>query len=235
LRVIRDSDSTELDIGFLGNGTIDVSAINTFCSGTTGRVKVYYDQVGTNNLNGIGGTRPVIYSGGAFLGIISNVTTSGGFEFSSNFNTQSNFTQICSFKRAVTFINKRFPGGMALTISVSTNLAQITYYGVAIYSLTAKTSLSNTTLKKYLGIYHQNNTSCQGFAFVEGVDSGLLTSIGSVSLGTQSAASTTAKFGVSINSSGVVTGSTPFEITDLFYFSTNQAANSNIFDKRYIP
>lgn len=45
IRIRRTSDNTEADIGFVAN-LIDVSAINSFCSGTTCRVKTWYDQGG---------------------------------------------------------------------------------------------------------------------------------------------------------------------------------------------
>ena len=43
MRIERDSDNTQTDIGF-SNNYIDVSAIESFCSGTEGRVAEWYDQ-----------------------------------------------------------------------------------------------------------------------------------------------------------------------------------------------
>ena len=45
IRVRRASDNTELDIGFVNN-ELDTSALTTFCSGTNGFVKTWYDQSG---------------------------------------------------------------------------------------------------------------------------------------------------------------------------------------------
>ena len=54
LRVRRDSDLNTLDIGFDGE-LVDLSAINAFCAGSTGRISIWYDQTGSgNNLVGIG-------------------------------------------------------------------------------------------------------------------------------------------------------------------------------------
>jgi hypothetical protein len=50
IRVRRASDNTEQDIGFDGNGDLDTSALATFCSGTDGFVKVWYDQAGGNDV-----------------------------------------------------------------------------------------------------------------------------------------------------------------------------------------
>jgi hypothetical protein len=49
IRVRRASDNTEQDIGFDGNGDLDTSALATFCAGTDGFVKVWYDQSGNAN------------------------------------------------------------------------------------------------------------------------------------------------------------------------------------------
>ena len=49
IRVRRASDNTEQDIGF-SNGVLDTSTLSTFCSGTDGFIKVWYDQ----SLNGWG-------------------------------------------------------------------------------------------------------------------------------------------------------------------------------------
>ena len=49
IRVRRASDNAEQDIGFDGNGDLDTSALATFCSGTDGFVKIWYDQSGNSN------------------------------------------------------------------------------------------------------------------------------------------------------------------------------------------
>jgi hypothetical protein len=45
IKVRRASDNTEQDIGFVNN-ELDTSALTTFCSGTNGFVKTWYDQSG---------------------------------------------------------------------------------------------------------------------------------------------------------------------------------------------
>ena len=49
IRVRRASDNAEQNIGFDGNGDLDTTALATFCSGTDGFVKVWYDQAGAND------------------------------------------------------------------------------------------------------------------------------------------------------------------------------------------
>jgi len=46
IRVRRASDNTEQDIGFNASRDLDTSALATFCSGTDGFVKTWYDQSG---------------------------------------------------------------------------------------------------------------------------------------------------------------------------------------------
>jgi hypothetical protein len=50
IRVRRASDNAEQDIGFDANGDLDTTALDTFCSGTDGFCKVWYDQANSNDL-----------------------------------------------------------------------------------------------------------------------------------------------------------------------------------------
>jgi len=68
IRVRRASDNTEQDIGFDSNGDLDTTALATFCSGTDGFVRVWYDQSSNGNdvTQTTSGKQPKIYdsSGG---------------------------------------------------------------------------------------------------------------------------------------------------------------------------
>jgi hypothetical protein len=71
LRVIRDSDLTTLDIGFV-SGELDQSAITTFCTGTTGRVNRWYNQVdGSFASQATQANQPIIYTGGSIVTVNS--------------------------------------------------------------------------------------------------------------------------------------------------------------------
>jgi len=62
IRVRRASDNAEQDIGFDSNGDLDTPALATFCSGTDGFVKVWYDQSGSNDAEQTTtGNQPKIY------------------------------------------------------------------------------------------------------------------------------------------------------------------------------
>lgn len=49
IRIRRDSDNAEQDIGWDANGYIDTAAITTFLAGANGYVHTYYDQSGNQN------------------------------------------------------------------------------------------------------------------------------------------------------------------------------------------
>ena len=48
IRVRRASDNTEQDINFTSTGALDTTSLTTFCSGTNGFVKTWYDQSGNS-------------------------------------------------------------------------------------------------------------------------------------------------------------------------------------------
>lgn len=49
VQVLRTTDSTTQNIGFDGSGNLDSAALNTFCTGATCGVSIWYDQIGTAN------------------------------------------------------------------------------------------------------------------------------------------------------------------------------------------
>ena len=96
LQVRRDSDNSTQDVGFVAD-TLDTGTINSFCSGTTCYVRIWYDQSG-NGLDAFGaneGTNndalPIIYESGSVTKCNARVaikfTHPRRFEFStSSFN-----------------------------------------------------------------------------------------------------------------------------------------------------
>ena len=63
IRVRRASDNAEQDIGFDSNNELDTSALATFCAGTNGLVKTWYDQSGNGKdaTQTSTGSQPKIY------------------------------------------------------------------------------------------------------------------------------------------------------------------------------
>jgi hypothetical protein len=75
LRIRRDSDTTQTDVGFDANGNINVSTINTFCSGTGCSVVTWYDQSGNaRNLVADPSSAPKIYLSGSATTINNKVS-----------------------------------------------------------------------------------------------------------------------------------------------------------------
>lgn len=62
INVIRASDSATLDIGFAGDGKMDVATLTAFLSGTTGKVVTWYDQSGNGRdlTQATDGNRPAL-------------------------------------------------------------------------------------------------------------------------------------------------------------------------------
>ena len=87
IEVERSSDNTTQDIGFDSNGDLDESALTTFCTGTTCKVRTWYDQSqtgGTGSGNDAVQTthanQPTIYTGGALVKENGKVAMQGGLD-----------------------------------------------------------------------------------------------------------------------------------------------------------
>jgi len=69
MRIRRDNDDAELDIGFDGDGNLDTAAIATHCDVNNGYVSKWYDQSGNSNdaAQAGFGSQPQIYNGAAVV------------------------------------------------------------------------------------------------------------------------------------------------------------------------
>jgi hypothetical protein len=109
VRVRRASDSAEQDIGFDGAGLLDTSALATFCAGTDGFVKTWYDQSGNGNdlTQGATANQPKVYDSvtGVVLGPNSKPSVEGDgnsyFRINTNFGAQP-FTHFAALTRGGT-------------------------------------------------------------------------------------------------------------------------------------
>ena len=102
IRVRRESDNTEQDIGFVGED-LNTSALTTFCSGTNGFVKTWYDQSGNarDATQSTAAQQPQIVSSGSVINLNSKPT----LQFNNNqilTRASFNLSQISIF----TVINK---------------------------------------------------------------------------------------------------------------------------------
>ena len=102
IRVRRASDNTEQDIGFVGED-LNTSALTTFCSGTNGFVKTWYDQSGNarDATQSTAAQQPQIVSSGSVINLNSKPT----LQFNNNqilTRASFNLSQISIF----TVINK---------------------------------------------------------------------------------------------------------------------------------
>lgn len=76
MRIRRERDSEELDIGFYGRH-LDVQAIHDFCFNDVGRVAVWYDQADTNSSTNNNRARNIIESAQPYIFENNQVHTSG--------------------------------------------------------------------------------------------------------------------------------------------------------------
>ena len=90
IRVRRASDNAEQDIGFVSN-VLDTSSLTSFCSGTNGFVKTWYDQSGNGRdaTQTTGANQPQIVSSGSVI----NVNSKPAIQFT---NTNANCLNISS-------------------------------------------------------------------------------------------------------------------------------------------
>lgn len=102
IRVRRSSDNTEQDIGFASNA-LDTSALTSFCSGTNGFVKTWYDQSGNgrNATQTTAGNQPQIVSSGSVLQLNSkpSLLNTGGF-------LQTTSTDFSSLQTSIIAVSK---------------------------------------------------------------------------------------------------------------------------------
>lgn len=92
IRVRRASDNTEQDIGFVNN-ELDTSTLTSFCSGTNGFVKTWYDQSGNANdaSNTTASQQPQIVSSGSVIIINSKPAVQFNNANRNNLDVSSNF------------------------------------------------------------------------------------------------------------------------------------------------
>jgi hypothetical protein len=93
IRVRRASDNAEQDIGF-DNNELDTSALATFCSGTNGFVKTWYDQAGSNDATQTTtGSQPKIYDSSTGV-VTENGKAALDFDGGNDYMQSSLFTAI---------------------------------------------------------------------------------------------------------------------------------------------
>ena len=102
IRVRRASDNAEQNIGFVNN-VLDTASLATFCSGTNGFVKTWFDQSG-NGLNfdtTAISAQPKIVDNGSYLGYLQTlIGMPGSYQFKNN-NSYSYFAVFQNFGNCI--------------------------------------------------------------------------------------------------------------------------------------
>mgnify|MGYP005988075933 CR=1 FL=1 len=165
VRVRRASDNAEQDIGFTSGGDLDTTSLATFCSGTDGFVKVWYDQAGANDATQTTtGSQPKIYDsvagvvtengkpaietdgtddvleasvdcGSNFQLVLIGATKSGGFGYFTNLAGSDDGVEILNFSTSYRFSLEGNDDTLGVSLAAQT-LAMFSYDGTnKIYSV----------------------------------------------------------------------------------------------------
>jgi surface protein len=175
IRVRRASDNTEQDIGFVSN-ELDTSALTTFCSGTDGFVKTWYDQSGNghNFAQTTASLQPQIVSGGTYLQAINMDNTDDYMVAVSNYTAQIQQSIFTVFQRGGTS-SGQFP------LLASNNLNDCGIFSVQaslFYNPNRRQgSVANINYPSSIALYsffktNDGNATDVLFAFVNSVSSG---------------------------------------------------------------
>ena len=175
IRVRRSSDNTEQDIGFVSN-ELDTYALTTFCIGTNGFVKTWYDQSGNghNFAQTTASLQPQIVSGGTYLQAINMDNTDDYMVAVSNYTAQIQQSIFTVFQRGG-ISSGQFP------LLASNNLNDCGFFSsstVLFYNPNRRQgSVANINYPSSIALYslfktNNGNATDVLFAFVNSVSSG---------------------------------------------------------------
>jgi hypothetical protein len=183
IQVERSSDNTTQDIGFDSNGDLDESALTTFCTGTTCRVRTWYDQAtagGTGSGNDAVQTthanQPTIYTGGAI--VKENGRVAVDFDGSNDamplsstlFQSDANFSVFSIGKHTETTTEGGLYdlGGGSVIVSISFNRGGSNRYGTTNYR-SSTIGTDGDTYDQTQSLFSHFGTASTNNAFRDGV------------------------------------------------------------------
>lgn len=166
IKVRRSSDSTLLDIGFVG-ASLDVAALATFCGAGSGYVATWYDQSGNARDSSTSTTalQPTIYSSGAVV-VESGVDSTPAIDFNNHALDITGFS-LTAMSMVAVMNYKNGTGEGLLVGAVATN-----YW--APYSLSLKHNLTASSVQSMwenasrvgrhtYSVYRNGTTDSQGY------------------------------------------------------------------------
>ena len=174
IRVRRASDNTEQDIGFTLAGDLDTGALTSFCTGTDGFVRTWYDQSGNANhaTQTTTANQPKIYDSATgvitensepalqFDGTDSFVPTSVVSYTDLTWFTVTKKTDTTGAGSIIFFQNSGAYGGDDVDNQGNPRLG--TAGGLVIASSLANASASGGEANQHLSYYNRNGTSANG-------------------------------------------------------------------------
>lgn len=185
IRVRRNSDSAELDVGFDADGNLDIAVTDAFYDGSNMQVKTWYDQSGNGNdtTRNTGSAQPLLYNNVGLLKIDGRP----GLRFVGNDgmyfdNTGLDIGNLSSFA-VMKYTDASAAQEMGLALSSATNnkrwYAPYLNGGLFNYGYTSNSSAMNTTANTNNNLHTMIAGATQGDAeaFLNG------SSVGTATLG----------------------------------------------------
>jgi hypothetical protein len=167
IRVRRASDNTEQDIGFDVNGDLDTSALTTFCTGTNGFVKTWYDQSGNarDATQSTTANQPKIYDSSTGVILDENNSLPAALFTGSFLNSGA----VSATGTATNFAVANISGGSSLRALFFTPEVFNLFNGVEWRFLTISTQVTyNNASFVTLGLHYFGANSTQGFGALNG-------------------------------------------------------------------
>lgn len=222
VRIRRDNDNQEIDIGFI-NGELDINSINIFCSGTNGFLTIWYDQSG-NGYNAIQTTltsQPKIYDSVTGISTINgkySIKFNGNALTGTQYLTQSipNFTTTGSFFSVSKVTN--------LTQNVIFGNYNDTSYGTCLGIVNGNVRIQNSTN----GNVNYPNKFTTNFAletFIRDISNNWVWYEQSVSKGTKSLGGSMNLRAIGARHGASVRIWSDAHVCELLYFETDETSN----------
>lgn len=168
IRVRRDNDNAEQDIGFTANGDLDTVSLKTFVSTNSGYVTTWYDQSGNANnaTQTTAGNQPLIID----AGVVERVNSKPAIRLTNSLNTYfvistqnyTDFTWFTVTKKSSTSADQSiiFVGSALDWGGDDVNNGGLPYY----YNLISgsNTSASGGETSQHLSYYNRAGTNAKG-------------------------------------------------------------------------
>ena len=184
IRVTRNSDLTEQDIGFDSDGNLDIAATDAFYDGSNIQVKIWYDQSGNGNdtTQSTGAAQPLLYNNVGLLRVdgrpgLRFVGTADAFPFDNTGLDIGNLSSFAVLKLSNTTGTQRVIQLSGTAVSDKTFYAPVISSGNFLYKYADVSRTTSANTQNNLHTMIAGATQGDAEAFLNG------TSVGTATLG----------------------------------------------------